>query len=516
MANFAGNISEQFFSVWRPAGLQGRSLYRFEAGEIVSEFSDLRANSRCLVEGQALQIRAIVGRIVTADRRNLLAQGRDQPMLSYASSLNFASDYRGAGDALGFDPFDFTLAPQRVHCWGKAASNHSIADCWSNVLGGKWVVDPADDTDLCVALGGAFVSLFQDHCAAADSATVPEYRSFVAAMLRKDHHSTAPRHLSGAVLGAPTGGGTGRSDLGPTSFRDPLWKGSDIAISTIIGSTSEQLDRATATQNLGRRASTMSTSVSPLGVVEEGEEEDSGMDARKSHESCAAATPTATSVLHRSSHHTSSKGLKADLGASVAFTTPQGSRLSFDARRRSSTFSDYGQQTPASESTVFRRPRASSIPNSSVTVLLPQVTLDSKTSGPTQEDWPQSYRFAEKRLPSQRYEDDMQQELGSEVSRSQYVTPVASPRDIEGRTGEAHVSCPAAVTVIGRMYAQRRIWPRGHQEMATLSAEKTAEQELLGLIELTSCDEDLWLVYGAMVEEYVRLSGTLETKYGCG
>lgn len=106
----------------------------------VEEFSDLRANARCLIEGQALFVRSTVGRIRSGDREgSLFFDGARQVAFGpVASNVDFACGYQGVGDALGFDPYDASLCPVRVLAWGKAAHNRSMAECYANILGGTW------------------------------------------------------------------------------------------------------------------------------------------------------------------------------------------------------------------------------------------------------------------------------------------------------------------------------------------------------------------------------------------
>lgn len=147
----------QFFSIWRP-DISSMPLQRYEGGIIVSEFSDLRANPRCLIEGQAMATRAIFGRIATKDRAERESNGNEVLKRATPLSTDFATGKLGTGQALGFDPYDLTLTPERILAWGEVASTEAIAQCWANVLGGRWVV-PAGEHELLAAKGACFLAL---------------------------------------------------------------------------------------------------------------------------------------------------------------------------------------------------------------------------------------------------------------------------------------------------------------------------------------------------------------------
>lgn len=133
-------------------------LQRYEGGVIVPEFSDLRANPRCLIEGQAMATRAIFGRIATKDRAERESKGNEVLKRATPLSTDFATGKLGTGQALGFDPYDLTLTPERILAWGEVASTEAVAQCWVNVLGGRWVV-PAGEHELLAAKGACFCAL---------------------------------------------------------------------------------------------------------------------------------------------------------------------------------------------------------------------------------------------------------------------------------------------------------------------------------------------------------------------
>lgn len=120
--------SRQLFSLYVAQGPH-KGLRRFEHGTRVAEFFDLRANPRCIVEGQALHLRKIVSQIN--------AQG-------WVASPADALEYRGAAGCLAFDPRDTTLRLPQWYSWGRAAGNERIAEIYAQVLGSPIIADEAE------------------------------------------------------------------------------------------------------------------------------------------------------------------------------------------------------------------------------------------------------------------------------------------------------------------------------------------------------------------------------------
>jgi hypothetical protein len=122
----------QLFTLYVSSGTN-KNLRRYENGTRVSEFSDLRANPRCVVEGQALHLRKMV---------SLLRAQDDASSKLYSSHQTRV--YKGAADCLGFDPCDLSVLPDTWIIWGRAAGNMHFAEVFSQVLGATILVDAAD------------------------------------------------------------------------------------------------------------------------------------------------------------------------------------------------------------------------------------------------------------------------------------------------------------------------------------------------------------------------------------
>lgn len=122
-------LDNKLFTFFRPTG-PTKGLRRFETGVRVAEYADLRANARCLLEGQALAMRVALGRVASKDERG-------SPGLPRQADL---------GGLVGFDPFDTELVPRRIFAMGKPAGSSCIAGLFSSVLGAPVVV-AADDAE---------------------------------------------------------------------------------------------------------------------------------------------------------------------------------------------------------------------------------------------------------------------------------------------------------------------------------------------------------------------------------
>ena len=116
----------QLFTLFVSSG-PSKGLRRYENGTRVSEFNDLRANPRCVIEGQALGIRRVISQVMAQDRqRSLKVPGKT---------------YQGAAGWLGFDPCDVSLIPSRWFAWGQVHGSESIIGIFAQVLGAPVVVD---------------------------------------------------------------------------------------------------------------------------------------------------------------------------------------------------------------------------------------------------------------------------------------------------------------------------------------------------------------------------------------
>lgn len=115
----------QLFTLFVSSG-PSKGLRRYENGTRVSEFNDLRANPRCVIEGQALGIRRVVSQVMAQDRHRSL-KVREKT-------------YQGAAGWLGFDPCDVHIMPSRWFAWGQVHGIESIIGIFAQVLGAPVVV----------------------------------------------------------------------------------------------------------------------------------------------------------------------------------------------------------------------------------------------------------------------------------------------------------------------------------------------------------------------------------------
>ncbi|KAJ7055463.1 D-xylulose kinase [Mycena amicta] len=124
-------LDDKLFAFWY---LQGdahpfahvKGIYRFETGIKVTEFRDLRANPRCLLESQILALRVKFAKILAT---GVLARGPPPPLSVHAAR-------RSTAGALGvtFDPYDTVPLPGRILATGAAANFPSVANLVCDVF----------------------------------------------------------------------------------------------------------------------------------------------------------------------------------------------------------------------------------------------------------------------------------------------------------------------------------------------------------------------------------------------
>ncbi|KAF7325986.1 hypothetical protein MKEN_00449500 [Mycena kentingensis (nom. inval.)] len=124
-------LDDKLFAFWY---LQGdahpfahvKGIYRFETGIKVTEFRDLRANPRCLLESQILSLRVKFAKILST---GVLARGPPAPLSVHAAR-------RSNAGALGvaFDPYDPAPLPGRILATGAAANFPSVANLVCDVF----------------------------------------------------------------------------------------------------------------------------------------------------------------------------------------------------------------------------------------------------------------------------------------------------------------------------------------------------------------------------------------------
>ncbi|MBW0471782.1 hypothetical protein O181_011497 [Austropuccinia psidii MF-1] len=96
-----------------------QGISKFEGGQRVEEFKDLRANPRSLLESQFLRMRIQLARVNQALKKP--AHPTESPPFPYS--------------LLGFDPYDHSVLPERIIILGRASENRVMVDLLSSVLG---------------------------------------------------------------------------------------------------------------------------------------------------------------------------------------------------------------------------------------------------------------------------------------------------------------------------------------------------------------------------------------------
>ncbi|KAF8063231.1 hypothetical protein FPV67DRAFT_1505659 [Lyophyllum atratum] len=142
-------LDDKLFSFWY---LQNDSfpfshvkgIYRFETGIKVTEFRDLRANPRCLVESQILAFRVKWSRMLATGVLGTPRKPTSNPSSSspapQAQPHVRASALMLSSLGLPFDPYDFTPLPTRVLATGAAANFPSVANLVGDVFNASVLV----------------------------------------------------------------------------------------------------------------------------------------------------------------------------------------------------------------------------------------------------------------------------------------------------------------------------------------------------------------------------------------
>lgn len=114
-------LDDKLYTFFWPHGELGRwqGISRFEGGQRIKEFKDLRVNPRSLLESQFLQIRLQLARI-NQERKQL---SRSKETLASAYSL------------LGLDPYDHSVLPSRIIVMGQASKNRVMVELLSSITG---------------------------------------------------------------------------------------------------------------------------------------------------------------------------------------------------------------------------------------------------------------------------------------------------------------------------------------------------------------------------------------------
>ncbi|KAJ6510819.1 D-xylulose kinase [Mycena sanguinolenta] len=183
-------LDDKLFAFWH---LQGDShpfahvkgIYRFETGIKVTEFRDLRANPRCLLESQVLSLRVKYAKMLAT---GVLARAPPVPIATTPAALSASMAISSiptrsttlrpappvsAALGLAFDPYDPAPLPTRVLATGAAANFPSVANLVCDVFNAPVFVPmtqiasaqqaphrnaPANGCPSRAALGAAYVA----------------------------------------------------------------------------------------------------------------------------------------------------------------------------------------------------------------------------------------------------------------------------------------------------------------------------------------------------------------------
>ncbi|KAJ7842832.1 D-xylulose kinase [Mycena olivaceomarginata] len=141
-------LDDKLFAFWH---LQGdahpfahvKGIYRFETGIKVTEFRDLRANPRCLLESQVLSLRVkyakmlatgVLARPVPATLSGAAAHSASISSIPTRSTTMRPAPPVSSALGLAFDPYDSAPLPTRVLATGAAANFPSVANLVCDVF----------------------------------------------------------------------------------------------------------------------------------------------------------------------------------------------------------------------------------------------------------------------------------------------------------------------------------------------------------------------------------------------
>ncbi|KAJ3746716.1 D-xylulose kinase [Lentinula detonsa] len=147
-------LDDKLFSFWH---LQADSypysrvkgIFRFESGVKVSEFRDLRANPRCLIESQVLAFRIRWMAIVANGVQGITTTANGE---GGAASSVAPNPFASLG--LSFNPYVSAPLPRRIICTGAAANFPSVANLVGDVFDAAIYV-PASQVDSAQMVGNA-------------------------------------------------------------------------------------------------------------------------------------------------------------------------------------------------------------------------------------------------------------------------------------------------------------------------------------------------------------------------
>ncbi|KAG8751529.1 hypothetical protein FRC12_012402 [Ceratobasidium sp. 428] len=125
-------LDDKLFSFWMlqseaPPFEHVKGVFRFETGVKVNEFRDLRANPRCLLESQLLNLRVRHARM--ASLLSSTSSTPNRPASLLATSLSHT-----------FDPYSSQTLPPRILALGAAAGFASVVSIAADVFGARVLV----------------------------------------------------------------------------------------------------------------------------------------------------------------------------------------------------------------------------------------------------------------------------------------------------------------------------------------------------------------------------------------
>ena len=168
------SLDDKLFSFWLLQGdsypfARVKGIFRFETGIKVTEFRDLRANPRCLLESQILFFRVKWSQMIST---GVLGSAR-KTGVSPTPSLSGKSSNGLSSLGVPFDPYDYAPLPSRILATGAAANFPSVSNLVGDVFNAPVFVPlsqvdsaqivphrnaPAQGYPSRASLGGAYVA----------------------------------------------------------------------------------------------------------------------------------------------------------------------------------------------------------------------------------------------------------------------------------------------------------------------------------------------------------------------
>lgn len=541
-------MDNNFFVFWQGGTSKGRqaralsseaehtstasqSLKRYEQGLVVQELSDLRANVRCLLESQAMAQRVLAGRIITQDL-HLQIIAPDSMSLprckrSFPSSMDFASGYFGVGGALRFDPYDVHLTPVRVLAWGQAACNETLAKFWSSILGGAWVAPVVKERAASgapsmprSAIGAVLFALCQHEMTAGNSHNDNGYRGTLLTVLARRDSETSHTcdHFILAASLQPGQSGTGalsttaalaptyraRSSSSPpvpTPHKQSYVKAPSMSV---FPSTYSMLGNAV---NSAGTAPFVSPPISAASTIKEARSTSATLQPSINLPALAKMTRRSSNVSVRSTldvlaetdegqasplspeRTSSNDGLKASRSSAseatstggVLSTSPQ-AEGSQDAPLWPSTHARGNLRRTPSYVSLFGSGRGRAFTLSTTPVDSVHLRTDNLHVSSTDED---------RTVAKSSYGED----TASNVQLRSHMVPFGAPLAAAGPSHRSHSG-----DQLKHIHA-----PRQSQSNDVSDEDMESMLGLKRVCDFDSDAQDLWLVYGALIEEFVRL-----------